>query len=307
MQLRKHGIPTWWLPALMMAACALPSQAADGPRLKFQKVAEGVYAGFPNPGSGVAASTAFVIGKDSVWVLDALIPEAAKETLAEIRKHTSAPVRYVVNSHHHSELVGGNAIFPQAEVLSHVNARKNLMAEQARAAAKPQQDAKPPARLPTLTYTDRLVFYDGDREVQLIHLGRYHTNGDTVLFLPREKVLLSGDLLPGIGGPGGQREAYFRDFVQSIDKALALDFDVIVPGRGQQLASKQDLRNFQAYLKKVIDDVLGFVNHGASLELALRLEPPPYLDRGRSDSLPRLWADTIKRLYQELEAEKKPR
>ena len=153
------------------------------------------------------------------------------------------------------------------------------------------------------------MFHDGDREIQLIHLGRYHTDADSVIFLPRERILFSGDLLPGIGGPGGQREAHFREFILSIDKALALEFDTIVPGRGERLATKQDLKNFQQYLKDLLAAVQVFLDRGATVEeTEAGVKPPAYLDPKRLDtpSFKRLWIDGIRRAYAELKAEKAP-
>ena len=305
-----------------LLSTALPRNApAQAPaKQRFQKVGEGVYAALPAPGADVVANSGFVIGKDAVWVYDAMRPEIVEGMLAEIHGLTSAPVKYVVNSHHHYELVLGNPAFPGATIIAHENARKNLIAmppaaqiartraNLVRLGLEPGREEKlPPLRVPELTFSDRLVFYDGDRQVQIIHLGRYHTDGDAVMFLPREKVLFSGDLLPGIGGPGGQQEAYFREFIQSIDKALALDFETIVPGRGPQLATKQDLRNFRQYLVELISDVQKYVDRGASMEEAQKgVKPSAYLDPKRlnTDSFKRLWSDTVRRAYEELKAGK---
>jgi glyoxylase-like metal-dependent hydrolase (beta-lactamase superfamily II) len=309
--------------ALVLLGTGIVSSQAPapaGPKQQFKKIAEGVYAALPAPGSDVAANSGFIIGKNGVFVFDALRPDVVKEMLVEIKKLTPLPVRYVVNSHHHYELVMGNPMFTGASIVAHANVRKNLIDNpptaqiaQTRAANQklglPDSTADAPSeiRLPDITYTDKLVFYDGDRELQLIHLGRYHTDADSVLFLPKEKILFSGDLLPGIGGPGGQREAYFREFVQSIDKALALDFDTIVPGRGDQLATKQDLRNFQGYLKELVAQVQTFIARGASLEEAQAgVKPPAYLDPKRLEtpSFKRLWADSVRRAYEEGKAGK---
>lgn len=314
------SMPRVTLPALFVLAVAgAPAStagAADGPFQKFVKVADGVYAALPLPGADVAANSGFVIGTDGVWVFDALRPNVAKAMLAEIGRLTTLPVKYVVNSHHHYELVMGNAAFPGATIVSHENARKNLIASPPAAQIARTRAAferlglkddtnsdTPPVILPDLTFSDRLVFHDGDREIQLIHVGRYHTDADLVVFLPREKVLFSGDLLPGMGGPGGQREAHFREFVTSIDKALALDFETIVPGRGDQLATKQDLRAFQQYLKELVAQVQTFVDRGATLEeTETGVKVPAYIDPKRLDtpSFKRLWNDGVRRAYAEL-------
>lgn len=301
---------------VVILMAAITARAQTPAKQKFQKVAEGVYAALPAPGADVVANSGFVIGKNAVWIYDSMRPEIIEGMLAEIKKLTPNPVKYVINSHHHYELVLGNSSVPGATIISHVNARKNLIAtppevQIARTRANLVRlgfdagpvETLPPLRLPDLTFTDRLVFNDGDREIQVIHLGRYHTDGDAVLYLPREKVLFSGDLLPGIGGPGGQQEAYFREFVQSIDKALALDIDTIVPGRGPTLATKQDLRNFRQYLVDLIAEVQKNVDLGATLEdTQKKVKPSAYLDPKRLDtpSFKRLWNDTIRRAYEEL-------
>jgi glyoxylase-like metal-dependent hydrolase (beta-lactamase superfamily II) len=297
-------------------------QAAPGPKQRYQKVADGVYAALPAPGSDVAANSGFVIGTRGVTVFDALRPDVVKEMLAAIKAITPLPVTYVVNSHHHYELVMGNSVFEGATIISHVNARRQLVdnpidkqMERTRASnqqlglpnSAPEATTPAPVRLPDVTYTDRLAIYDGTRELQVIHLGRYHTDADSVLFLPKEKVLFSGDLLPGIGGPGGQREAYFRDFIRSIDTALTLDFDTIVPGRGDRLATKEDLRNFQQYLRELLTQVQGFVDRSASKEDTVAgVKPPAYLDPKRLEtaSFKRLWNDSVQRAYDELKGAK---
>jgi glyoxylase-like metal-dependent hydrolase (beta-lactamase superfamily II) len=301
----------------MAALLVSVAQAQEKPKQQFVKVGEGVYAALPAPGVDVVANSGFVIGKDAVWVFDSMRPEIIQGMVAEIKKLTPAPIRYVINSHHHYELVLGNSFFSGATIISHENALKNLIAtppdaQIARTRANlvklglkdtgPEENL-PPMRLPDVTFTDRLIFHDGNRDIQVIHLGRYHTNGDSVLYLPREKVLFAGDLLPGIGGPGGQQEAYFRDFVKSIDRALALDIETVVPGRGAKLATKQDLKNFRQYLVDLISNVQGYVDKGATLEEAQRgVKPSAYIDPARvnTDSFKRLWADTVRRCYQEL-------
>ena len=307
--------------ALMGGALTSVQEATSQTEQRFQefrRLADGVYAALPLPGADVSANSGFVIGKEAVWVFDALRPPIAAQMLAEIKRLTNVPVRYVVNSHHHYELVLGNDVFAAATIVSHQNARAHLVAtppaaqmDRTRASLErlglPSENRRegPPAtvRTPTLTYADRLVFHDGDRELHLIHLGRYHTDGDSVLYLPRERILFSGDLLPGLDGPGGQREAYFQDFIESIDKALTLDFDTIVPGRGDKLATKAELRRFQQYLRDVVNGVRTFVERGATVEETLAgMRPPNYIDRSRLEtpSFKRLWADSIQRAYGEL-------
>ncbi len=281
--------------ALMLSMCALsvlaPVTDATS-KQKIKKIAEGGYAAFADPHGEISANSGFIIGKQAVWVFDAQRADFSQELLSEIRKLTSSPVKYVIHSHHHREVVDGNSVFKGALIIGHWAMRKNLIAE-----------PRPGVRLPDITYDERLVFHDGERELHVIHLGRYHTDGDSILLLPRERILFSGDLLPGKGGPGGMRQAHLREFLEVIDKALELDFDVIVPGRGDALADKNDLRKFQEYLRRVLNDVQKFVDRGATLQETLAgVKVPEYIDPARrnSESFKRLWALTIERAYMEL-------
>ena len=154
--------------ATMALAIGSPIANAQTPpaatKQRFQQVAPGVFAGLPSPGSDVSANSGFIVGKDAVWVFEALRPEIVKEMLPEIRKHSAAPVKYVVNSHHHYELVMGNAEFSGATIVAHENVRQNLLrTPPAAQIARTRESNKrlglpdssegetPPVRLPDLT------------------------------------------------------------------------------------------------------------------------------------------------------------
>lgn len=282
-------------PVFMAAACilmliVLPAVAAT--KQKIVKVRDGVYAAFIDRETGLGANSGFVIGKDAVWVFDTQRVDVSTELLSEIRMLTAKPVKYVIHSHHHDERVDGNPVFTEATIVAHSAMSKHLI-------AKP----RPGVRLPEITYDERLTFYDGDRELQLLHLGRAHTDGDSVLFLPGEKVLFIGEILPGKGSVGGHREAYFKEFVQTIDKLLALDFETIIPGRGDALATKDDLREFRNYLIEVLDKVQKFVDRGATLEETLAgVEVPDHItpENRKRRSFNMLWERMMNRAYAEL-------
>ncbi len=276
------------------SAVALPATSKQN----IVEVADGVYAAFADPSGDISANSGFVIGQDAVWVFDAQRVDYSTELLAQIQKLTTAPVKYLIHSHHHREIVEGTPVFTEALIVAHSGMRKNLI-----------EEPRPGVRLPDVIYEEQLTFHDGNRELHLIHLGRYHTDGDSVLFLPQEKVLFSGDLLPGKGGPGGMRQAYLQEFVQTIDKALALDFETLVPGRGDSLATKDDLRRFQSYLTQVLTDVQTFIDGGASLEQTLAgVKVPDYIDPARrgTESFANLWRRTIERVYAELTGPSRP-
>ena len=105
---------------------------------------------------------------------------------------------------------------------------------------------------PNVTFTDSMAIHKGGREVQLLFLGRGHTGGDTMVFLPAERIVFTGDFFEG--RPGGGVLSYLGDsFIDewpaSLERLKAVDFDVIVPGHGAPLRERKQIDDFQNYLR----------------------------------------------------------
>ena len=105
---------------------------------------------------------------------------------------------------------------------------------------------------PNVTFTDSMAIHKGGREVQLLFLGRGHTGGDTMVFLPAERIVFTGDFFEG--RPGGGVLSYLGDsFIDewpaSLERLKSLDFDVIVPGHGAPLKERKQIDDFQSYLR----------------------------------------------------------
>ena len=105
---------------------------------------------------------------------------------------------------------------------------------------------------PNVTFTDSMVLYRGGREVQLHFLGRGHTGGDTMVFLPAERIVFTGDFFEGRPGGGVLSylgDAFIDEWPASLERLKALDFDVIVPGHGAPLRERKQIEDFQNYLR----------------------------------------------------------
>lgn len=100
---------------------------------------------------------------------------------------------------------------------------------------------------PTVTLTHAMTLYRGAREIRLLHLGRGHTGGDTIVYLPKERIIATGDLL--VEGTSYLGEGYFEDWVTTLEALKALDFDTVLPGHGRPFTGKAKLDHFQAYLR----------------------------------------------------------
>jgi cyclase len=119
---------------------------------------------------------------------------------------------------------------------------------------------------PTTTYSSRMTIHSGSREIQLLFLGRGHTQGDTVVYLPKERIVCTGDLMES-------RLAYmgngvFDEWVTTLDAVKELDFDTVLPGHGVPFHEKSLITAFQSYLKDLTSQVAALRKQGLSAEQA---------------------------------------
>src|SRR5262245_12519900 len=102
---------------------------------------------------------------------------------------------------------------------------------------------------PNVTLSDHMTFFRGDREIRLIHLGRAHTAGDVVVFLPRERVVCTGDML--IAGISNLSDGFVNEWPDTLEKLRALDFTDVIPGHGEPWKGKEKIDHWQAYLRDI--------------------------------------------------------
>jgi len=141
--------------------------------------------------------------------------------------------------------------------------RQISVAENNRAA---QAELKPTP--PNVTLTDRMTLYRGSREIQIRHLGRGHTAGDVVVFLPREKVVMTGDFLTA--GLSNLSDSFPDEWVASLDELKKLDFDTVLPGHGDAFTDKAKIGYWQDYLRDVWTEVSRLKQQGVSAEDAAK-------------------------------------
>src|SRR6516162_4581807 len=233
---------------------------ADTADFTIKKLGDGVYAALAVDGKKAGSNAGFVVGSNGVLVVDTFQDVApARDLLAEIRKVTNLPIRFVVNTHYHLDHTGGNAVFADAgaTILAQRNLRGWLRTENLKffgATPKPEDKARVEALvLPDETYTDAVDIYLGSRLVQVRYmLG--HTGGDSVVMVPDANVVFGGDLvwqkhLPNL------IDATTSDWVKTLEKLLAdHPSATFVSGHGD-VASPDDVRDFHDYLVALRDDM----------------------------------------------------
>ena len=229
---------------------------------------------------GGQTNAGFIVGEEGVLVIDSLMtPTLAKSLLSAIRSVTGAPIRYMVDTHYHGDHVFGNQYFLPAPIIGHVNCRRELL-EKFEANMQRYRNTRPELipeleqiRMtpPDVTFEDRMTIRLGEREVQLIYLGRAHTASDILIYLPQEKLLYAGDIafhkvLPAF--PDG----HIVKWIDVMEETAKLDFDTIVPGHGPVggKAEFEEARELMAHLHREIR--MGFDMSLSEEETARKVE-----------------------------------
>ncbi|MBT2324919.1 MBL fold metallo-hydrolase [Variovorax paradoxus] len=237
-------------------------------KITFSQISEHAWAytaeGDPNTG--------IVIGDDCVLVADTqATPAMAADVVRRIREVTDKPIKYVVLTHYHAVRVLGAAGYQPEHIIASQDTRDLIVerGEEDKASEigrfprlfQNVETVPPGLTWPTMTFSGKMTLWLGKLEVQLIQLGRGHTKGDTVVWLPAERTLLSGDLVEFDATPYAG-DAYFQDWPQTLDNIAALKPKALVPGRGAALTTPEEVAKGLAGTRSFIADVYQSVQEG---------------------------------------------
>jgi len=153
-----------------------------------------------------------------------------------------------------------------AEADAAAKARLQTQLQTAENNAASQAELKPTP--PNVTLRTNMTLHRGNREIQIRHLGRAHTAGDVVVFLPNEKIVITGDMLTST--LSNMSDAYVNEWVTTLDELKKLDFVTIMPGHGDAFTDKAKIDYFQAYLRDVWTEVSRLKQQGVSAEEAAK-------------------------------------
>lgn len=242
-------------------------------QVSFDKLSEHAYAytaeGDPNTG--------IVVGDDAVMVIDTqATPQMAQDVIRRIREVTDKPIKYVMLSHYHAVRVLGASAY-KAEGCEQIIASQDTYdliverGEQDKASEigrfprlfRNVETVPPGLTWPTITFTGKMTLWLGSLEVQILQLGRGHTKGDTVVWLPKDRVLFSGDLVEFDATPYAG-DAYFKDWPQTLDNIAALKPAKLVPGRGKALQTPEDVAAGLAGTRAFVSELYANVKAGAA-------------------------------------------
>ncbi|MGH7001600.1 MAG: MBL fold metallo-hydrolase [Stellaceae bacterium] len=241
----------------------------------FQELAEGAYCltaeGDPNTG--------IIIGDDGIMVIDArATPVMARDLIRRLRAITDKPVKYVLLTHYHAVRVMGASAY-EAEHIIASQATRDLIAERGQQDFESEAqrfprlfqavESVPGLTWPTLTFESAMTLWMGKREVRIKHLGRGHSKGDTIAYLPDCGVLFSGDLVEE-GATPYCGDAYFTDWPDTLEKLRGFKAETLVPGRGDALVGSDAADQSIASPRRFLTDLTAIVRAGVAAKKGLR-------------------------------------
>ncbi len=257
------------IATLAFILLALPAAAAAQPPVReITRLAGEVYRFRNNLHYSV-----FAVTPAGIIVTDPISPEAAEWLKAELARRFGVPIRYLIYSHDHADhIAGGQVLADGALVVAHERAKTNIIEE------------KRPTARPDVTFTDRMTIELGGTVVELIHVGRNHSDSSIVMRFPRERLLFAVDFIPvEMVAFRDFPTAWVEDWIDSLARVEALDFDILVPGHGQ-VGRKEHVTMFRQYLEDLRGEVVRLAREGKSLdEMKQLITLPKYRQWGRYD------------------------
>ncbi len=280
--------------ALLCCASAHAQQVQRGQAGSIREIIPGHYVfNSGDLNSGIIATG------EGVVVFDALDSEAvAKAEREAIAKTIGQPVRFLVSSPYHNPYSKGNIAYADVWKIGHELYRADLVRQLERDKASPEERK---ARLPNETFRDKITLYLGGKEIQVLYLGRAHTRGDSIVYVPQDRIVYLSEVFSA-GQFLFMGDGYGLDWLKTVEAAAALDADIFVPGHNplpeDPKQSREEFLRYRQMLVDVRDSVQQAVARGVTEEQAVAtIQWPQYEKlRGYENQRPTV----IRRLYRQL-------
>jgi len=234
-----------------VATAQVPAQAQSEPKREIFQISGGLYRFQNNFHFSV-----FLVTSEGVIVTDPINAEAARWLKSEIASRFGKPIRYVIYSHDHRDHIAGGEVFAEdgAIVVAHENAKTAIVGE------------KRPTAVPQITFKNQMTIELGGKTVELKYLGRNHSDNMIVMEFPDERTLFAVDFIPvKTVGFKDFPDAYLPEWIESLKRVEAMDFDILAPGHGR-LGTKASVTAYREYMTDLTQQVLAQARMGKSLE-----------------------------------------
>jgi len=264
--------------ALACVAAAAHAQAPAPPdfskvEVQTSQLAPNVYR-FEAVGPALVGNAGMLTGADGIFMVDAQFAQLTDKLVAAIRKVSDAPIRFLVNTHHHPDHTSGDANFAKmgTVILSRDELRAHLAAG---------NNPPPPGGLPMVTYRGPVTIHMNGEDVQLIPVANAHTDGDTMIYFPNADVLMVGDFYRSIQYPNIDRTngGSLKGVVDGLNAVIALAKPTtkIVPGHGP-VVDKTVVAANRDMILTIRDRVAALIAQGKSQEDVIAAKPLADLD-----------------------------
>ncbi len=225
-------------------------------------------------GGNIAVSS----GEDGVFIIDDQIQPLTEQLLAAIRKVSDRPIRFVINTHYHGDHVGGNETLGKSGsvIIAHDKLRERMTSDQFNHFWNETTPAWPKDSLPVVTFNDRVTLHFNGESVEVIHVPRGHTDGDSIVHFRQSNVIHMGDILfnglyPFIDLDGG---GTIQGMIGAVETGISLadEETQVIAGHGP-MSNLEGLKEYHAFLVKARDNVQALIDQGMSLEQAIEAKP----------------------------------
>jgi cyclase len=249
--------------------------------------------------AGRPFSSGIIVTSEGAVVVDALGSEAVgraqRESITSVIKQ---PVRYLVSSSFHDQYSKGNLAYADVFKVGHDNYRAGLVEQMQRGGASADEQR---SRLPNATFRDRMTLHVGGKEIQILHFGRAHTTGDSIVFVPQDRIAYLSELFFCEEFPN-MAQGYGVSWLRVLDAVQSLDADIFVPGHGPLPADPREtrasLRRLRQLLVDTRDAIQGEIARGASEDQAVTAVKLPQYEKMPNFSAQR--ETTVRRMFKEL-------
>ncbi len=276
------------LPGVAQAQAPV-TPSAQNPVREITKIAGEIYRVRNNNHFSVFAVTS--AGIIATYPINAAAATWLKDELK--KRWPDKVIKFVVYSHDHADHISGGEVWADtATVVAHDNAKDAILGE------------KRPTAVPQVTFSDRAIIELGGTVMELIYVGRNHSNNSLVMRFPKEKVIFAVDFIPVNAVTFRDLpDAYVDEWIESLRRVEALEFDILAPGHGA-LGNKANVTAFRNYMEDLRAQVLAAARAGKSLEETRKLvDLSKYKDWGGYEQMGQL---NIEGMYRLVQANRRP-
>lgn len=247
----RHGLRRLFC-CLSLALLVVPSLAAAA-NYEIRKISDSVYSAIAQPGSKAVSNAMFIVtGHEVILVGAHFVQEGTEELVKEIARISPLPVSHVILTHHHRGFNYVDFNLPErAEVVASVQVWQDLTAEMRE------------FKNPTIVFDDTLTLHRGATSLVLLNMGKGHSGGDVVLFMPKEGILFASDLVFN-DTAGYMGDASVLEWGENLERLESIPARIVIPGVGK-VTDGAGIERFKKFYRSFMTEVLRSVEKGNSL------------------------------------------